>query len=101
MAITKLNSTNFDESTKSGVVLIDFWAEWCGPCRALNPIIEELDSEIGDKVTFAKVNVDEESELAQKFGVMSIPALFVLKDGETVNQFVGVQTKQALIDALS
>ncbi len=101
MAVTKLNSGNFDERTKTGTVLIDFWAEWCGPCRALNPLLEEIDNEMGDKVTIAKVNVDEESELAQKFGVMSIPALFILKDGETVNQFVGVQTKQVLVDALN
>ncbi len=101
MAITKLNNDNFDESTKQGVVLIDFWAEWCAPCRALNPIMEELDSQMGNTVTFAKVNVDEASELAGKFSVMSIPAIFILKDGETVNQFVGIQSKQVLADALN
>jgi len=101
MAVSKLNSENFDDKTKRGVTLVDFWAEWCGPCRALNPVIEELDKELGDTVTFAKVNVDEESKLAQKFNVMSIPALFILKDGETVNQFIGIQTVQVLKDALN
>ena len=101
MAVAKLNADNFDDTTKEGTTLIDFWAEWCGPCKALTPIIDELDAELGNNVTFAKVNVDEESELAQKFNIMSIPAIFILKDGEIVNQFVGVQTKQVLADAVN
>ena len=101
MALVKLTSDNFDDETKEGVVLIDFWAEWCGPCRALTPVIEELAGEVGDTAKIAKVNVDDASALAQRFNVMSIPAIFILKDGEVVDQFVGVQTKQFLLNALT
>ncbi len=100
MAVLQLNKDSFDETTKSGVSLVDFWAPWCGPCRALTPVLEELKNELGDKATIAKVNCDEETELAQKFEVRSIPALFVLKDGNVVEQFVGVQTKQQLTSAI-
>ena len=100
MAVETLTKDNFDEKTNSGVSLIDFWAPWCGPCRALTPVIEELESEIGDKVTIGKVNCDTETELAQKFEVRSIPAIFVMKDGKVVDQFVGVKTKQDLQTAL-
>ena len=100
MPVLQLTKDNFDEHTKSGVSLVDFWAPWCAPCRALTPIIEELEEEFGEKATIAKVNCDDEAELAQKFEVRSIPALFVLKDSKIVNQFVGVQTKQDLASAL-
>ena len=100
MAVETLTKDNFDDKTNSGVALIDFWAPWCGPCRALTPVIEELESEIGDKVTIGKVNCDAETELAHKFEVRSIPALFVLKEGKVVDQFVGVKTKQELQTAL-
>ncbi len=101
MALVTLDSSNFEEQTKEGVTLVDFWAEWCGPCRALTPILEELDQEIAGAATIGKVNVDDNSELAQKFNVMSIPAVFILKDGEVASQFVGVQTKQVLTDAIN
>ena len=100
MSVQQLTSSNFDEKTKSGVTLVDFWAPWCGPCRALTPIIEEVEQEMGDKVTVAKVNCDDEASLAEKFEVRSIPAIFILKNGETVDQFVGVQSKQDLVTAL-
>ena len=100
MSVTKLNKDAFDEFVKTGTVLLDFWAEWCGPCRALTPILEELDKDLGDQVKIAKINVDEESELAQRFEIMSIPAIFILKDGKVVNKFVGVQPKHVIEDAL-
>ena len=100
MAVQQLSESTFDEKTKSGVALVDFWAPWCGPCRALTPVLEELEQEMGENVTVAKVNCDDEQKLAQKFEVRSIPALFVLKDGKVVDQFVGVQTKQQLVSAL-
>ncbi len=74
-------------------VLLDFWAGWCGPCRMLTPILDKLHAEIGDDAVIGKVNVDEEGELAQKFGVMSIPAVFVLKSGKVIDSAVGVRQK--------
>ena len=72
-------------------VMLDFWAEWCGPCRMLTPLLEKLKAEVGENAVIGKVNVDEQRELAQKFGVMSIPSVFVLKDGKVVDSAVGVR----------
>lgn len=93
---TALTKDSFDTSTKEGVSLIDFWAPWCGPCKMQLPIVEELAQEMGETALVAKVNVDEEPELASKFGVMSIPTLIVLKDGVPVDKMVGLQSKEAL-----
>jgi len=98
--VKHLDATNFDEATSSGVALVDFWAEWCGPCKMLGPIIEEVASEIGDQAVIAKVDVDQAQQLAAKFGVRSIPAIFILKDGQVVNQFVGLQDKTTLVNAV-
>ena len=76
-------------------VFVDFWAEWCGPCRMVSPVVEELSQEYGDKVDFVKVNVDANNELAQKFNVFSIPTLAVFKDGQVVSQKVGAATKES------
>jgi len=78
-------------------VLVDFWAEWCGPCRMVAPVLEEVNAELGEKLKIVKVNVDEEGELAQRYGVMSIPTLIVFKDGEAVETSVGFQPKKDLI----
>ena len=80
-------------------VLLDFWASWCGPCRMVLPIIDEI-AEEHPEYKVCKVNVDEEGELAEKFGVMSIPTLFAIKNGEITDQAVGVRTKQQLLDML-
>ncbi|MEG2000501.1 MAG: thioredoxin [Evtepia sp.] len=80
-------------------VLIDFWAGWCGPCRMLSPVVDELAAEV-DSVKFCKVNVDEEPELAAKFRVMSIPMLVLMKDGKIVSQSVGVKPKEAVREML-
>ena len=79
----------------SNPVFVDFWAEWCGPCRMVSPVVEELSQEYGDKVDFVKVNVDANNELAQKFNVFSIPTLAVFKDGQVVSQKVGAATKES------
>ena len=90
----------FDEATKSGVALLDFWAPWCGPCVQMSPVIDEISSELEGSVTVGKINVDDERELAQKFSVRSIPTLVVMKDGEVIELIVGTRSKQELLDAL-
>ncbi|WP_400242702.1 thioredoxin [Niallia sp. JL1B1071] len=101
MAITHVTDQTFQEETGSGVVLVDFWAPWCGPCKMIAPVLEELDGEIGDSVKIVKVDVDENQGSASKFGVMSIPTLLVLKDGEVVDKVVGFQPKEALSELLT
>jgi thioredoxin 1 len=95
-----LTASNFDNTVGSGVTLVDFWAEWCGPCKMMTPVIDELASEYGDKVTVGKIDVDAEQELAMKFQVSSIPTLIVFKDGEVAERFVGVTSKSDLATAL-
>jgi thioredoxin 1 len=98
--IIELNDNNFEAETKSGVVLVDFWAPWCGPCRMQTPILEQLVGKVeGAKI--AKLNVDDAPAVAAKFGVMSIPTLIVLKDGQPAKQLVGVQQADTLIAALN
>ena len=76
-------------------VFVDFWAEWCGPCRMVSPVVEELSQEYEDKVDFVKINVDDNGDLAQKFNVFSIPTLAIFKDGQVVSQKVGAATKES------
>ncbi len=95
-----LTQDNFEATVSGGVTLIDFWAEWCGPCKMIAPAIDELAAAYDGKANITKVNVDEEGELAQKFGVASIPTLLILKDGEEVNRFVGVTPKDDLAKAI-
>ena len=82
-------------------VLVDFWAEWCGPCRMVSPILDELSVEYADKISIVKVNVDDEPGLAQKYGITGIPALQVFKDGELVKSMVGAKPKQVLVNDLA
>ena len=89
MAITHLNKDNFDAVTGEGLVLVDFWATWCGPCKMQAPVLDELDAEMGDKVKICKVDVDAEMQIARKFRVMSIPTLVLLEDGKVKASHVG------------
>lgn len=98
--VVHLDASNFEETVQNNVVLVDFWAEWCGPCRMLGPVLDQVAEEIGDDAVVGKVNVDEAQELAAKYNVRSIPALFVFKDGQVAEQFVGVQDKQKLVNAI-
>jgi thioredoxin 1 len=103
MAIVEVTDKNFStdvESAESGTVLVDFWAPWCGPCKIIAPILEEVNEEIGDKVTIAKLNADNNPESASRFGVMSIPTLMVFQNGEMKSKLVGLQPKEQLIQWL-
>ena len=82
-------------------VLVDFWAPWCGPCKMIGPIIEEMAAELGDDVKIGKVNVDNNQELAGQFGVRGIPTIMVFKGGEVVESFVGLRPKEDLVNALN
>lgn len=92
------NESNFEtEVLNSSIpVLVDFWAPWCGPCRALTPTLEAISSEMSGKIKVCKVNVDENSELAMKYKIMSIPALFIIKDGNVVSTKVGGSSKDSM-----
>ena len=101
-AIVNLSSNTFDE-TVSGAdkpVVVDFWAEWCGPCKQIAPILQEIAAEHGDDVTIAKLNVDDNPELARRFNVMSIPTLLVFSGGEVSKRLVGAKSKGALLEEL-
>ena len=92
-----INEKNFAEKTKNGIVVVDFFANWCGPCRMMAPILESIQKEIGDKISIYKVDVDESEELSRKFGVMSIPTLVIFKNGEEQNKLIGLRPKDSLM----
>ncbi|MDD3466757.1 MAG: thioredoxin [Campylobacterales bacterium] len=99
----ELTASNFEATVNSGIAVVDFWAPWCGPCRMVAPIIEELAEEYDGKAKICKVNTDEEQDLAVKFGIRSIPTILFLKDGKVVDQMVGAAAKQTFkqkIDSL-
>ena len=97
---TELTAATFDDKIKEGVTMVDFWAPWCGPCRMIAPVVEELAEEYEGKANICKVNTDEEQAIAVKYGIRSIPTVMFFKDGEVVQQFVGVQQENVLVQAI-
>jgi thioredoxin 1 len=94
-----LTDSNFNDEISTGLVLVDFWAPWCGPCRMLAPIIEEVAQEV-EGVSIGKLNVDENPQIAQQFQVMSIPMVVLFKDGEPVETLIGLRSKEAYLEAI-
>ena len=101
--IVQLNDATFDEHVKASAVpvLVDFWAEWCGPCKVIAPILEEIAQEQGDKISIAKLNVDDSLDVTRRYDVMSIPTLLLFKDGEPKARLVGAKPKAQLLQELS
>lgn len=98
--VKKISAQEFDASVANGVALVDFSAEWCGPCKMLGPVLEEISTELDGKMNFFNVDVDANGKLAQQFGITNIPALLILKDGEKVGMEVGFQPKDVLMGKL-
>jgi thioredoxin 1 len=100
MATVKIDSSNFQSDVlgSSEPVVVDFWAEWCGPCKMISPALEEISNEMAGQVKIAKVNVDENQDLAVQFGVRSIPMLLMFKDGQIADQMIGAAPKARLMD---
>ena len=95
-------NTNFDDLLQDGtLVIVDFWATWCGPCRMLSPLLDEVEEEMADKVTVVKVNVDDADEIAMKFRIMNIPTLLFFKGGQLVDKTVGAMPKNVLVDKIN
>ncbi|WP_062104473.1 thioredoxin [Bacillus niameyensis] len=101
MAISHATDQSFASEISEGVVLVDFWATWCGPCKMIAPVLEELDSDLNGKAKIVKLDVDENPDTAAKYGVMSIPTLILFKDGEQVDKTVGFQPKESLAELVN
>lgn len=100
MSALKFTDSNFKAEVSTGLVLVDFWAEWCGPCRIIGPVIDELSGEYEGRVKIGKVDVDANNQTAQEFGVQSIPTLILFKDGQVVERVVGAEPKRSLENLL-
>ncbi|HEY9114760.1 MAG TPA: thioredoxin [Bacteroidales bacterium] len=99
--LRKLTDANFQGTINKGITLVDFWAPWCTPCKIQGPIVSDVAEEIGDKAKICKLNVDENQKTAAKYGIRSIPTIYIFKDGEPVKKFVGVKTKTVLVKAIN
>ena len=95
-----LDASNFKETISQGVTVVDFWAAWCGPCRMLNPILEKIAGKMSHKAKICKLNIDENPDISVEYNVMSIPAVFIYKDGQVVNRLFGIRTEEELVEAI-
>jgi thioredoxin 1 len=100
MAIFNGTDQNITTEMKEGLVLVDFWAPWCGPCKMIAPVLEDIDAEMGEQVKIIKLNVDENPETTREYQVMSIPTLILFKDGKIVDQVIGFRSKEALVEVI-
>lgn len=100
MAI-EITQENLQEATANGVVVVDFWADWCGPCKIMNPILDNLETEFAEQITFGKVNVDGQTELAEEYHVMSIPSLVIFQDGVAKEKISGLYPQAKLSEYLA
>lgn len=99
--VNELDNDTFDDAIKADVpVLVDFWAPWCGPCKALGPTIDQIADEVGGNAKICKVNIDDSMEIAARFGIQNIPTILIFKNGEVAQKFVGLQQKATLLNAL-
>jgi thioredoxin 1 len=101
MAVLNVTDQIFAAETNNGIVLADFFATWCGPCKMIAPVLEELEQDMGKQIKIVKIDVDQNQETANKFGIMSIPTLLVMKDGKVVDTLVGLKSKEAIEEALN
>lgn len=97
----EINDQEFANETNDGLVLIDFWAPWCGPCRMQSPILEQVAEELGDKATLMKMNVDENPETSSELGIMTIPTMIIKKDGRILDKLIGVHSKDQVTEVLN
>jgi thioredoxin 1 len=100
-SVIVLTESTFDQTIKSGVVLVDFWATWCKPCRMQGPVIEEVGNEMKGKATVCKLDIDANPSITDRFNIQSIPTMLIFKDGKVVNKFIGVTAKEDIEDALN
>lgn len=102
MSVLKITSANFEDEVKLSEkpVIVDFYADWCGPCKMMSPIIDKIAEELGEEVKVGKVNTDENMDLAEKFEIMSIPTIMIFKNGEVTKKFLGVTDKNEIIEAI-
>lgn len=98
--VVKLDESSFNKETKSGLILVDFYADWCRPCKMMKPVLEEVAGEYASKITIASVNTDHNKTLSQKFGISGIPCMILFKDGKEVKRIIGYKAKEALVAEL-
>jgi thioredoxin 1 len=96
-----INSNNFDETIGNGVVLVDFWATWCKPCRMQAPVIEEIQKEMVSKIKVGKLDIDKSPDIADRYGIQSIPTMIIFKNGKPIEQFVGITAKEKILEAIN
>ena len=99
--VVHLSAENFDETISNGLCLVDFWAPWCGPCKMLSPILDQIAEEVGDQIKITKANIDDLPEQCVKYGIRNVPEILIFSDGQVVAQLNGMQSKAKILDAIN